>query len=133
VELEKVCINITPAELGQIDLLVARGLYASRTDLIRSGIRQVLSEHEQTLTRIAQGNTGLGYLIVSREDLEESREKGERQRMFVIGVLRFESSITPDLADETIERIHILGSLRASKEIVERLGPRIVRGLPSGS
>jgi Arc/MetJ-type ribon-helix-helix transcriptional regulator len=133
VELEKVCINITPAELGQIDLLVARGLYASRTDLIRSGIRQVLSEHEQTLTRIAQGNTGLGYLIVSREDLEESREKGERQRMFVIGVLRFESSITPDLADETIERIHILGSLRASKEIVERLGPRIVRGLPSGT
>jgi Arc/MetJ-type ribon-helix-helix transcriptional regulator len=132
VELEKVCINITAAEIGQIDLLVARGLFTSRTDLIRAGIREVLAQHEQTLTRVAQGSTGLGYLIVTREDLEASRERGERQRMFVIGVLRLEDSITPDLADAAIERIQILGSLRASKEVLERLGTRVVRGLPSG-
>ena len=132
-ELEKVCVNITAAELGQIDLLVARGLYTSRTDVIRSGIRQVLAQHEQTLAKVAQGSTGLGLLLVGREDLERSRERGERQRMFVIGVLRLDSSITPDLADETIERIHILGALRAPKEVVERLGSRVVHGLPSGA
>jgi Arc/MetJ-type ribon-helix-helix transcriptional regulator len=132
-ELEKVCLNVTPAELGQIDLLVARGLFASRTDLIRSGIRAVLAEHEQTLTRVAQGSTGLGYLIVTRDDLEHSREQGERQKMFVIGVLRLDSDISPELADETIERIHILGSLRAPKEVVERLRDRIVRGVPGGA
>lgn len=132
-ELEKVCLNVTPAELGQIDLLVARGLFASRTDLIRSGIRAVLTEHEQTLTRVAQGSTGLGYLIVTRDDLERSREQGERQKMFVIGVLRLDSDISPELADETIERIHILGSLRAPKEVIERLRDRIVRDLPGGA
>ena len=132
-ELEKVCVNITPAELGQIDVLVARGLYASRTDVIRSGIRLVLEQHEATVTRVTQGSTGLGFMTVGREDLEKSRELGERQRMFVIGVLRLEPSITPDLADATIERIHIVGSLKASKEVVDRLGPRIVHGLPTGA
>jgi Arc/MetJ-type ribon-helix-helix transcriptional regulator len=129
-ELEKVCVNITPAELGQIDVLVARGLFASRTDVIRSGIRLVLEQHEATVTRVTQGSTGLGYLSVSRDDLEQSFEHGERQRMFVIGVLRLDPSITADLADATIERINIVGSLKASKEIVERLGSRITHGLP---
>jgi hypothetical protein len=46
-------------------------------------------------------------------------------------VLRIEPSITPDLADATIERINILGSLKAPKEVVERLGDRIVHGLPT--
>jgi hypothetical protein len=72
-------------------------------------------------------------MTVDREDLERSRSRGERQRMFVIGVLRLDSSIDPDLADTTIERIHIVGSLKAPKEVVERLGSRIVHGLPSGS
>jgi Arc/MetJ-type ribon-helix-helix transcriptional regulator len=130
-ELEKVCVNITPAELGQIDVLVARGLFASRTDVIRTGIRLVLQQHEATVTRVTQGSTGLGFLTVSAEDLQRSLQLGERQRMFVIGVLRIDPSITPDLADATIERIHIVGSLKAPKEIVDRLGSRIVHGLPS--
>jgi Arc/MetJ-type ribon-helix-helix transcriptional regulator len=130
-ELEKVCVNITPAELGQIDVLVARGLYASRTDVIRTGIRLVLEKHEATVTKVTQGSTGVGFMTVAREDLERSLQLGERQRMFVIGVLRIESSISPDLADATIDRIHIVGSLKAPKEIVDRLGDRIVQGLPS--
>ena len=125
------CVNITPAELGQIDVLVARGLFASRTDVIRSGIRLVLQQHEATVTRVTQGSTGLGFLAVDREDLQKSLELGERQRMFVIGVLRIDPSITPELADATIEKIHIVGSLKAPKEVVDRLGSRIVHGLPT--
>lgn len=128
-ELEKVCVNITPAELGQIDVLVARGLFASRTDVIRTGIRLVLQQHEATVTRVTQGSTGLGFMTVSRDDLQKSLEIGERQRMFVIGVLRFDPSISPDLADATIERIQIVGALKAPKEVVDRLGSRIVHGL----
>jgi Arc/MetJ-type ribon-helix-helix transcriptional regulator len=128
-ELEKVCVNITPAELGQIDVLVARGLFASRTDVIRTGIRLVLQQHEATVTRVTQGSTGLGFMTVSRDDLQKSLEVGERQRMFVIGVLRFDPSISPDLADATIERIQIVGALKAPKEVLDRLGSRIVHGL----
>jgi Arc/MetJ-type ribon-helix-helix transcriptional regulator len=130
-ELEKVCVNITPAELGQLDVLVARGLYTSRTDVIRTGIRLVLEQNESTVTHVVQGSTGFGYMTVARDDLERSRSLGERQRMFVVGVLRFDPSITPDLADATIEHIHILGALKAPKEVLERLGSRVVHGLPS--
>lgn len=130
-ELEKVCVNITPAELGQIDVLVARGLYATRTDVIRTGIRLVLEQNASTVTHVVQGSSGFGYMTVSREDLEKSLSRGERQRMFIIGVLRFDSSISPDLADATIERVNVLGSLKAPKEVLDRLGSRVVHGLPS--
>ena len=49
-ETEKVCVNLPAAELGKIDVLVAEGLYASRTDVIRSGIRSVLETHDETAT-----------------------------------------------------------------------------------
>jgi Arc/MetJ-type ribon-helix-helix transcriptional regulator len=130
-ELEKVCVNITPAELGQIDVLVARGLYATRTDVIRTGIRLVLEQNASTVTHVVQGSSGFGYMTVSREDLEKSLSRGERQRMFIIGVLRFDSSISPDLADATIERVNVLGALKAPKEVLDRLGSRVVHGLPS--
>jgi Arc/MetJ-type ribon-helix-helix transcriptional regulator len=130
-ELEKVCVNITPAELGQIDVLVARGLYATRTDVIRTGIRLVLEQNASTVTHVVQGSSGFGYMTVSREDLEKSLSRGERQRMFIIGVLRFDSSISPDLADATIERVNVLGSLKAPKEVLDRLGSRVVHGLPT--
>ena len=130
-ELEKVCVNITPAELGQIDVLVARGLYTTRTDVIRTGIRLVLEQNASTVTHVVQGSSGFGYMTVSREDLEKSLSRGERQRMFIIGVLRFDSSISPDLADATIERVNVLGSLKAPKEVLDRLGSRVVHGLPT--
>jgi Arc/MetJ-type ribon-helix-helix transcriptional regulator len=132
-ELEKVCVNITPAELGQIDILVARGLYTTRTDVIRTGIRLVLEQNASTVTHVVQGSTGFGYMTVSRDDLETSLSRGERQRMFVVGVLRLDSSISPDLADATIERINILGSLKAPKEVVERLGSRVTHEMPGVS
>ena len=36
---EKITINVGVVDLGQIDLLVAEGFYANRTDLIRTAIR----------------------------------------------------------------------------------------------
>lgn len=129
-ELEKVSLNLTPAELGQIDVLVARGLYASRTDVIRSGIRQVLDEHRAAVDRVTQGSTGFGFLVVTQRELEAARKRGERLRMFVVGVMRIEDGVTPALADAAIDRIHILGALRGPEKVIARLGDRVVRGLP---
>lgn len=88
-ETEKVCVNLPAAELGKIDVLVAEGLFASRTDLIRAGVRLSL---------------------------------------FVVGVLRIQPSVTPELADATVERIRIFGAVRGPAAVLARLEPRIVRG-----
>ena len=124
-------LNLTPAELGQIDVLVAQGLYASRTDVIRQGIRRVIDAHQATVDRVTLGSTGMGYIIATRGELEKARAKHERLRFFVIGVLRLENGITPELADAAIAQIHILGALRAPKPVVKVLGDRVRHSLPS--
>jgi Arc/MetJ-type ribon-helix-helix transcriptional regulator len=131
VELEKVSLNLTPAEVGQIDVLVAQGLYASRTDVIRSGIRRVIEAHQATVDRVTLGSTGMGFIVATRGELEKARAKRERLRFFVIGVLKLDNAITPELADAAIAQIHILGTLRGPAAVLKVLEDRVHRSLPS--
>ncbi len=127
-ETEKVCINLAAAELGKIDVLVAEGLYASRTDLIRNGIRTVLDEHQKTFDRVVRTEARIGYQLVTQGELQAARKAGERINLFVVGVLRIMNGVTPELADATIERIRIFGAVRASPAVLDVLADRIIRG-----
>jgi Arc/MetJ-type ribon-helix-helix transcriptional regulator len=40
---EKITINMSTVDLGQIDLLVDQGFYSNRTDFIRTAIRNQLA------------------------------------------------------------------------------------------
>ncbi len=128
-ETEKVCVNLSAAELGAIDVLVAQGLYTSRSDLIRAGIRSVTDEHEPALRRATEHATCLGVMILRKKDLEQTLRDGKRLKIFVVGILRLDPSITPDLADEAIEHVQVLGSFRASDAVVKRLEDRTSRNL----
>jgi Arc/MetJ-type ribon-helix-helix transcriptional regulator len=130
VETEKVCINIPAAELGKIDVLVAQGLYSSRTDVIRSGIRTVLTEHEETVKSVSSrwSDLNIGYIVLTKSDLEKAKKEGRKIQIVIVGVLHLGPTITPGLARETIERIRLFGSLRGPKEVRKVLEPRIVRG-----
>ena len=129
-ETEKVCVNLSAAELGAIDVLVAQGLYTSRSDVIRAGVREVTEEHKAALQRVTKTATCIGVMPLDRHYLERYvLEEGKRLRIFVVGILRLDKDISPDLADEAIERIQILGSLRASPEVLARLEDRISRNL----
>ncbi|MGH2812494.1 MAG: hypothetical protein ACRDI1_07250 [Actinomycetota bacterium] len=129
-ETEKVCVNLPAAELGKIDLLIAQGLFSSRTDVIRSGIREVIQQHSAEMMSLVSGwSPRIGYQYLGKKELEGAKKSKTRLQLVVVGVLRIDDRITPALADETIERIRIFGSVRGPKRVVERLGPRIVRGL----
>jgi Arc/MetJ-type ribon-helix-helix transcriptional regulator len=129
-ETEKVCVNLPAAELGKIDILVAQGLYASRTDVIRAGIRGVIDENVDAVNLVARGSTGIGYMLCTKAELLSARRAKKKLKYFVIGVLRIEKSVTPDLAEEAIESIYILGSLRGPQPVLDRLKERVVRGIP---
>lgn len=126
-ETEKVCVNLPAAELGKIDVLVAEGLYASRTDVIRSGIRQVLETHDETVKRVVH-SAMVGYQLLPKIELEAARASGRKLSLFVVGVLRIPNSISADLADAAIDRIRILGAVRGPDEVLRRIEDRIVRG-----
>lgn len=132
-ETEKVCVNLSAAELGTIDVLVAQGLYTSRSDVIRAGVRAVSEQHEPAVRRATEHATTLGVMLLGRRDLENTLRDGKRLKVFVVGILRLDPSITPDLADEAIEHIQVLGSLRAPEPVVQRLGDRISRNLDGAS
>ena len=130
-ETEKVCVNLSGAELGTMDVLVAQGLYTSRSDVIRAGLRRVIADHEATVKKATAEQATIGLMFVGRRELERLRDAGKRTRIFAVGILRIDPSVSAALADETIEQIRIVGSLRAPAEVVERLEDRIVRGLPA--
>ncbi|NIV38426.1 MAG: CopG family transcriptional regulator, partial [Anaerolineae bacterium] len=46
---EKITINLSVVDLGHVDLLVEQGLYSSRSDLIRTAIRNQLSTHGEVV------------------------------------------------------------------------------------
>jgi len=125
---EKVCVNLPAAELGKIDVLVAQGLYSSRTDLIRAGIRRTLEENNEAVQRVATGSTGIGYMIMSKAELENARAAKKKLKYLVVGVLRIEKSITPDLADDAIEKVQVFGSLKGPQAVIDRLGDKVVHG-----
>ena len=126
-ETEKVCVNLPAAELGKIDVLVAEGLYASRTDVIRSGIRSVLETHDETVQRVVH-TARIGYQLLTRSELDAARSSGHRLSLFVVGVLRIPGNVTPDLADQAIERIRIFGAVRGSDAVLKRIDDRVLRG-----
>jgi Arc/MetJ-type ribon-helix-helix transcriptional regulator len=129
VETEKVCVNLSAAELGTMDVLVAQGLYTSRSDLLRAGVKAVTEEHGPAFRRATEHATCLGLMMLGRRDLEHTLRQGKRLKVFVVGILRLDSSITPDLADEAIEHIQVLGALRAPDAVVKRIADRISRNL----
>lgn len=128
-ETEKVCVNLSAAELGTIDVLVAQGLYTSRSDLIRAGVRAITEEHEPAFQRATERATMLGVMLLGKRDLEHALREDKRLKIFVVGILRLDGSVTPDLADEAIEHIQVLGALRAPTAVLKRLEDRISRNL----
>jgi Arc/MetJ-type ribon-helix-helix transcriptional regulator len=132
-ESEKITINISPVDLGRIDLLVAQGLYSNRSDLIRTGIRNQLDRHEAVIQdATVRRSFALGVLAYSRQDLEERQARGEKLSMRVIGLLSLAEDISPELAQETIQSITVHGSLRTSKAVREALADRINNARSSG-
>ena len=125
---EKVCVNLPAAELGKIDVLVAQGLYSSRTDLIRAGIRRTLEDNNDSVQRVAIGSTTIGYMIMSKAELVEARAANKKLKYLVVGVLRIEKSVTPELAEEAVERVQIFGSLKGPRAVIDRLGDKVVHG-----
>jgi hypothetical protein len=77
---------------------------------------------------VARPDARIGYQLLMRSELETARNTRRPLSMFVVGVLRIQNSVTPDLADEAIERIRIFGTVRGPDAVLKRIEDRIIRG-----
>jgi Arc/MetJ-type ribon-helix-helix transcriptional regulator len=125
-ESEKITINLGFVDLGRIDLLVAEGFYANRTDLIRTAIRNQLDRDAEAVKgSVVRRRLDLGLRHYTRADLEAARDAGMRLDIHVLGLASIAGDVTPELAAATIESVIVLGALHASPAVKAALADRI--------
>ena len=125
-ETEKITINLSVVDLGQVDLLVEQGFYSSRSDLIRTAIRSQLNAHADTVQQaVVRKQFIVGISSYNCKDLEFQRADGQKLDIRVVGMVHIANDVTPELALDTIESLQVLGVLRASPEIKQALADRI--------
>lgn len=119
---EKISFNISAVDLGQIDLLVEQGFYSSRTDFLVAAVRNLLQTHAQVVQKAVERRLmTLGVAIYGREDLERRVAAGERLDLRVVGVLKIEDDVSPELARAAIRSVSVFGKLRARPEVAAAL------------
>lgn len=125
-ESEKLTINLGFVDLGRIELLVQEGFYSSRSDFIRTAIRNQLDRHADTVSRSMERHMmELGLCDFSVADLEAVRAANEILHIKVVGLARIAEDVPPELALATIGSISVLGSLQASVQVKTALADRI--------
>lgn len=123
---EKVTVNLGFVDLGQIDLLVQESFYANRSDFIRAAIRQQLAQHRAFLeAAVSRQPLAVGLQRLTRTQLEQALQAGERLRLRVLGLLTIDPDVPAALAASTIDAITVLGALHASPEVRAALHDRI--------
>ena len=124
---EKMTVNLGVVDLGQVDLLVQEGFYSNRSDLVRTAVRNLLTQHGDTLRQtVARRTLTLGLQHLGRADLERAVAAGERLRVQVVGLARIDDDVTPELARAAIESVSVLGAFHASAAVRRALADRTV-------
>jgi Arc/MetJ-type ribon-helix-helix transcriptional regulator len=123
---EKITINLGYVDLGHIDLLVSEGVYANRSDFIRTAIRNQAERHaDLTRQSMARKSVELGLRHYRRSELEKLYADGEMLEIRVLGLAVIEADVPADLARATISSVEVLGSLQASPAVREALADRL--------
>jgi len=125
-ESEKITINMSAVDLGKVDLLVQEGLYSNRTDFIRTAIRAQLEKHNLEIQQsIARHSYVIGVLTYDRSDFEKYKQKGEKVKFTVMGLLHLQNNIPADLAAEVVESVQVRGIFIASEAVKQALADRM--------
>ena len=92
---EKITINLSVVDLGRIDLLVEQGFYSTRTDFIRTAIRNQLVKHEQDIQgTVTRKSIIAGVVSYGSKGLERKRQNNEMVEINVMGMLILSNDIT---------------------------------------
>ncbi len=123
---EKITINMSAVDLGQIDLLVQEGFYSNRTDFIRSAIRAQITAHSDSLKQVIyRKSLVIGVLSYSSAELEARRARNEKLIIKSVGMVILGEDVSAELASATIESLEIHGVLKASPAVRQALEGRI--------
>jgi len=119
---EKISFNISVVDLGQVDFLVDQGFYSSRTDFLITAVRRQIDSHSLTVRKaVEQKVMTVGMTILNRIDLEKRVANNKPLDIRVVGVLKIEDDVTPELVRDAIKSVSVFGKIRARPEVMGAL------------
>jgi Arc/MetJ-type ribon-helix-helix transcriptional regulator len=120
----KLNLTMNAAEVTQMDLLIAQGLYPSREDFLQTATRNLLREHGVQVQQVAGQLTVAGIVMHSRKSLEKLCAAGKQLELNVTGIFRLSDDVTPELACAVIKSLKVCGAFQASAEVKAALKDR---------
>jgi len=132
---EKVTINLSTVELAQIDFLVEKGLYASRSDFIRLATRKQTESHQREIEdhitpsvlglgslRVDGGEEveniwGLGVIVINQYEIERLALAKRKLDIRTIGLLKIAKDVNPEQFRQVLRQVKISGKVKAEPEI----------------
>jgi hypothetical protein len=123
---ETFALTMDAADVTQIDLLIAQGLYSSREDFVQTAARSLMREQGVQVQKAAGHLKVAGIAMHNRKSLEKLRATGKQLEINVTGIFRLSDDVTPELACAVIKSLKIYGSFQASGAVKNALKDRIV-------
>ena len=125
---EKVSINLSPTELGQIDLLVERGAFDNRSDFMRAAARKALEGYEGSVKHFLYPEhlneeskytllCALGVAELTRGQISLCISQGKKMHIRVVGMLKVSDGINPGDIRTVVESCKIHGKIIATDEV----------------
>jgi len=124
---EKISVNLSPVELGQIDYLVESGLYDSRSDFMRSAARKTLENYTENIkefldsSKLPSEQTSFTFAIgisgLTKKEVQHAIATNTKISIRVIGLFTISGSITPEEIRQVVVSCKVHGKLIASKEV----------------
>lgn len=121
----KISANLSPVDVGYIDLLVKQGSFTSRTDFLHEAIRKELEENQAviqaTMNPVAHSNsleTLIGSYTLTDTDILKRLKDGERSKLLVVGKLNLLGVNNLASLFATLKSITVFGKLEASPDVV---------------
>jgi len=110
-------------------MLSVRKSLASHEETLRSAVDRFTEDSEENGSSAGKSRTlaTVGILVQTHSGLEKMRKRGQKYKIFCVGMLIFPEDITPDLIDETIESVKLYGSLRATPEVERALTDKMLQ------
>jgi len=129
---EKISVNLSPTELGQIDLLVERGLFDGRSDFMRTAARKSLEGYAADFQQFLEPEHlkedddsnlmwGIGIAGLTKGEVTRLIARGKRFHIRMIGLYTIAKGITPEEIRQLVLSCKVYGKLSASDEVKEAL------------
>ena len=125
---EKITVNLPAVDLGKVDYLVEQGFYNTRTEFIRTAIKNEIDKNTFAIDSVIQEEKRkdgsafvVGVFELRRKHLEDYLKQKRKISVFVIGMCVIGKDVGVSLAKNTISSFKVYGIKKGPKEVLEYL------------